>query len=129
MGKTRVTLIETTTDTKLEHKAALQASRIKTLILEEHVITIGKVHMLCDSKTVLQWLNAFYEKQQIFVANRIGENLENNKLSERNLADPADLATRWLKANKIASTVWLNGPTQHRENGAQWPKATTKHYC
>ena len=133
MGKTRVTPIKTTTKTKLGLKAALQASRIKLLILEQHVITIGRVYLWSDPKTVLQWLNAFYKKQQIFVANHIGENLENTKLSDWNhipgAQNPADLGTRWLKANKIASSVWLNGPTQLRENGAQWPKATTKHYC
>ena len=58
MGKTRVAPIKTTTIFKLELQAALHASRIKVLILEEHDISIDRVYMWSDSTTV-QWLNAF----------------------------------------------------------------------
>ena len=82
MGKTRVVPIKTTTIPKLELQAALHASRIKVSIIEEHDFTIDQVFMWSDSSTVIQWLNAFEKKQQIFVANRIGEILENTKLGE-----------------------------------------------
>ena len=53
--------------------------------------------MSSDSTTVIQWLNAFDKKQQIFVANRTGEILENTKLSDWNHIpdeqNPADLGT------------------------------------
>ena len=73
MGKTRVAPIKTTTISKLELKAALHASRIKVSILEEHDITIDRGYTWSDSTTVLQCLNAFDKKQQIFVANRTRE--------------------------------------------------------
>ena len=113
MGKTRVAPIKTTTIPKLKLRAALHASRMKVSIIEEHDFTINQVFMWSDSSTVIQWLNAF-EKQQIFVANRFGEILENTKLGEGNhipgAQNPADLGTRGMRANENASNVWLNGP-------------------
>ena len=38
--------------------------------------------------------------------------------------NPADLGALGMRANKIASTVWPNGPAWLRENEAQWQKAT-----
>ena len=77
---------------------------------------------------MIQWLNAFEKKQPIFVANRIGDILENAKLGERNAIpgaqNPADLGTRGMRANENASSVWLNGPAWLVENEAHWPKAT-----
>ena len=129
MGKTRVATVKTTTIPKLELQAALHASRIKVSIIEEHDFTINQVFMWSDSLNVIQWLNAFEKKQQIFVANRIGEILENTKLGEWNhipgAQNPADLGTRGMRANEIASSVWLNGPAWLIENEAHWPKATT----
>ena len=80
MRKTREAPIKTTTIPKLELQAALHASRIKASFLEDHDITIDRVHMWSDSTTVIQWLNAFDKKQLIFVANRIEEIMENTKL-------------------------------------------------
>ena len=130
VGKTRVAPIKTTTIPKLELQAALHASWIKVSNLEELDITIDRVYIWSDSTMVIQWLNAFDKKQQIFVANRIGEFLENTKLVEWNHIPgaqiPADLGTRGMRANEIATSVWLNGPAWLRENEAQWPKATTQ---
>ena len=87
--------------------------------------------MWSDSTTVIQWLKAFDKKQQIIVATRIGEILENRKLGEWNhnsgAQNPADLGTRGMRANEIDTSVWLNGPAWLRGNEAQWPKATTQH--
>ena len=128
MGKTRVAPIKTTTIPKLELQAALHASRIKVSIIEEHDFTINQVFMWSDSSTVIECLNAFEKKQQFFVANRIGEILENTKLGEWNhipgAQNPADFGTRGMRANKIASSVWLNRPAWLVENEAHWPKAT-----
>ena len=78
----------------------------------EHDFTIDQSLIWSDSSTVIQWLNAFDKKQQIFVANRIREILENTKLREKNhipgAQNPADLGTRGMRANEIASSVWIN---------------------
>ena len=76
---------------------------------------------------MIQRLNSIKKKQQIFVANRIGEILENTKLGEwthfPGAQNPADLGTRGMRANEIASSVWLNGPAWLSENEAHWLKA------
>ena len=114
VGMTRVAPIKTTTIPKLELQAALHASRIKVSILEELDIIIDRVYMWSESTTVIQWLNAFDKKQQKFVANRIGEILKNTKLGEWNhipgAQNPADFGTRGMRANEIATSVWLNVP-------------------
>ena len=73
-----------------------------------------------DSSTVIQWLNAFEKKQQILFANPIGGNLKNTKLGEWNhipgAQNLADLGTRGMGANEIASSMWLNGLTWLSEN-------------
>ena len=98
MGKTRVAPIKITTIPQLELQATLNASRIKVSIIEEHDFTINEFFMWSDSSTVIQWLNSFEKKQQIFVANRIGEILENTKLGEwkhiPGAQTPAYLGTR-----------------------------------
>ena len=52
--------------------------------------------------------------------------MENAKLEERNhvpgAQTPADLGTRGMRANEIASSVWLNGPAWLSENEAHWSK-------
>ena len=67
MVKTRAASIKTTTIPKLELQAALHASRVKVSIIGEHDFTIEEVFMWRDSSTVIQWLNAFEKKQQIFL--------------------------------------------------------------
>ena len=53
--------------------------------------------------------------------------MENTKQGEWNhmlgAQNPADLGTRGMRANEIASSVWLNGPAWLSENVAHWPKA------
>ena len=128
MEKTRVASIKTTTIPKLELQAALHASRIKVSIIEEHDFTINHVFLWSDSATVIQWLKAFEKKQQVFVANRIGEILENTKLREWNYIPGAqntvDRGTRGMRANEIASSVLLKGPAWLVENEAHLAKAT-----
>ena len=126
MGNTRVAPIKTTNNPELE----LQASGINLSSLEEHEITIGRVYRWSDSTTVIQRLDALDIKQQIFVANRIKEILENTKVGEWNhildAQNPAHLDTRGMRVNEIVTSVWLNGPAWLRENKAQWPKSSTQ---
>ena len=126
MLKTRVTSIKTTTIPKPEHQAALHTSRIKVSIVKEYDFIKDQIFMRSDSSTVIHWLNAFEKKQQIFVANRNGENLENTNLGEWNRIpgthNPADLGTRGMRANEIASSVWLIGP-------AWLTRSLAENYC
>ena len=124
MGKIRVASIETTTNLKPHAQAALHASKITVSIIEEHDFTIDQVFMWSDSTTVIQWLNSFDKKHQIFVANSIEEILENTKPCEWNhvsgIQGPADLGTQGWRGRKIATSLLV----ELQEKKEFWPKAT-----
>ena len=130
IGKTRVAPINTTTIPilELELQAALHASRIEVSIIEEHNFTTNQVFIRGDSSTVIQWMNAFEKKQQILLLIVLAKfwktpNYEwNHILGAQN---PADLGTRGMRAEEIASNVSLNGPAWLSENEAHWPKTTS----
>ena len=85
----------------MELQPALHASRIETSIIEEHYITINEFSMWRDSSTVIQWLNAFAKRQQIFCCESCWGSLQNNKLGEWNhipsAQHPAGHGTRGKK--------------------------------
>ena len=62
---------------KLELQAAVYGVRLRKQILSEHGVSINKIYHWTHSSTVLQWLQAAHKKQQVFVANRAAEILEN----------------------------------------------------
>ena len=72
LGKARVAPMKCLTVPKLELQAALLATRLKVDIVKALTIPLSKTFMWTDSTTVLQWLRSF-DKQPIFVANRVSE--------------------------------------------------------
>ena len=66
---------------KLEMQAAVFGVRLRELVLELNLdIEVDRNIHWTDSKTVLQWLQASNNKQLVFVANRVAENLENSTI-------------------------------------------------
>ena len=97
LGKARVAPMKVMTVPKLELQAALLAARLKNEIIQALTVTVNQVFMWTDSTTVLQWINS-NEKQTIFVANRVCENLEYTTVDQWNHVatkdNPADAGTR-----------------------------------
>ena len=69
--------------------------------------------MWTDSTTVLQWIN-YNEKQPIFVADHVCENLEYTSVDQWNHVatkdNPADAGTRGMSAEVLQLSSWVNGP-------------------
>ena len=69
--------------------------------------------MWTDSTTVLQWLRSF-DKQPIFVANRVSEKLESTTVDQwfhvPSTDNPADAGTRGMSADGLCASSWLKGP-------------------
>ena len=60
-----------------DDQAAVYGVRLRRPIMRKHDVKIFKIYHWTDSSTVLQWLQSAHKKQQVFVANRAAEILEN----------------------------------------------------
>ena len=64
--------------------------------------------------TVLLWLPSAHEKQQVVVANRAGEILDQSTVHKwrrvKGTLNPAYIATRGVIGSQLLESEWLNGP-------------------
>ena len=83
-------------------------------ILRHNDLKIDKVYYGTDSSTVLHWLQSAHEQQQVFVANRAAEILENFSMDQwrhvKGLENPADIGTRGMSIEGVTESGWINGP-------------------
>ena len=111
---------------KLELQAAVYGVRLRKQILNEHDVRIDKIYHWTDSSTVLQWLQAAHKKQQVFVANRAAEILENSSMDQwrhvKGVENPADIGTRGMSIEGLKKSVWLNGPAWLQADKLKRPK-------
>ena len=100
LGKCRIAPIKSLSIPRLELQAAVYASRLRTLITNEHDIVFSRFFHWTASVTVLHWIHSANKKQTIFVGNRVAEILESSTVDEWNLVNgtlnPADIGTRGM---------------------------------
>ena len=110
IGKCRVAPNRHTTIPKLEIQAAVYGARLR----REHDVKIDKIYHWTDSSTVLQWLQSAHKKQQVFVANRAAEILENSSMDQwrhvKGIENPADIGKIMMSIEGLKESRWLNGP-------------------
>ena len=126
LGKARVAPLQQHTITKLELQAALLGSRLAKFIQREQRLTINAIHLWTDSTTVLQWIDGSHQRQQVFVANRVAEILENTQAHQWNHCpgewNPADDGTRGIPFRDFHySTRWFQGPEFLKKPASDWP--------
>ena len=126
IGKCRIAPMKQQTIPKLELQAALYSVRLRELITENHDIQIQTVTHWTDSMTVLQWLHSAHKKQQVFVANRVGEILDQSTVDEwqhvKGTMNPADIGTRGVTVSQLLESEWLNGPAWLKQRPGSWPE-------
>ena len=87
---------------------------------------LEKILHWTNSSTVLQWLQTAHKKQQVFVANRAAEILENSSMDQwrhvKGFENPADIGTRGMSIGGLKESVWLNGPAWLQADEEKWPK-------
>ena len=109
IGKCRVAPIRHMTIPKLELQAAVYGVRLRKQILNKHDVRIDKIYHWTNSSTVLQWLQAARKKQQVFVANRAAEILENSSMDKwrhvKGVENPADIGTRGITIEGLKESV------------------------
>ena len=125
-GKCRIAPMKQQTIPKLELQAALYSVRLRQLIEKEHDIKMDSVTHWTDSMTVLRWLHAAHKKQQVFVANRVGEILDQSTVDEwrhvKGSMNPADIGTRGVTLEQLRESEWLNGPAWLQDEPENWPE-------
>ena len=126
LGKARVAPLQQHTITKLELQAALLGSRLAKFIQREHRLTINAIHLWTDSTTALQWIYGSHQRQQVFVANRVAEILENTQAHQWNHCpgewNPADDGTRGIPFRDFHySSRWFQGPAFLKKPASDWP--------
>ena len=98
---------------KLELQPALLDARLEREITQALTVTVNQIFMWTDSTTVLQWINS-NEKQPIFVANRVCENLEYTSVDQWDHVatkdNPADAGARGMSAEVLQLSSWVKGP-------------------
>ena len=129
VGKCRIAPMKQQTIPKLELQAALYAVRLRQLITQGHDIAIANVYHWTDSLTVLQWIHSARKKQQVFVANRIGEILDSSSVDEwrhvKGTMNPADIGTRGMTVSQLSESEWLTGPAWLRDPKDSWDEQIT----
>ena len=115
IGKCRTAPIKQLSIPRLELQAAFYSVRLRKLIIQERDIPIKSVTQRTDSVTVLKWLNSADKKQNVLVANRAAEFLENSTIDEwkqiRGELNPSDIGTRWLTVEKLPESDWSTEPS------------------
>ena len=125
IGKNSVAHIRHMTTPKLELQAAVYGVRLRKQILSEHDVRIDKTYHWNDSSTVLQWLQAAHEKQQVFVANRAadtGKLINGDTSKVKGVENPAEIGTRGMSIEGLRESAWLNGPALLQAEECKWPK-------
>ncbi len=114
MAKARVAPSKVTSIPRLELSAAVTAVRLSVLLKSELHIEIDEEFFWTDSQVVLSYINNEARRFHVFVANRVQLIRENTNLNQWHYVDtsenPADYASRGLRASDILSTNWLSGP-------------------
>ena len=114
------------TKPKLELQDKVYGVRLRKQILSKHDVRIDKSYHWTDSSTVLHWLQAAHKKQQVFVASRAAETLENSSMDQwrrvKGVENPADIGTRGMSTEGLKESVWLNGQAWLQRDKDKCPK-------
>lgn len=130
-SKSRVAPLRSMTIPRLELCAALLAARLTASVLESLRYKPTAIYHWCDSSVVISWINSDISKLKTFVANRVGEILENTKAESwryvNTKSNPADLISRGVDAGKLLKMdLWWSGPDFLSKNEAEWPNLNNK---
>ena len=135
MAKSRVAPLKATTLPRLELMAAVVGARITRFIMTSLKLESTSTYIWTDSQIVLYWIHSS-KKLPPFIAHRIREIHQLIptaiwKYCPTN-SNPADLPTRGLSFDQLASSqLWRQGPQwlPDQEKWPKWEQSATLHLC
>ena len=117
MGKSRLAPLDKNALTipELELSAAVVAVRMKVKLLEESNVSINKVYLWVDSKTVLRYIRNENKRFSVLVSHRVNEIRSNSNMADWNFIEGnfnvADDCSRVIKCKDFTSNSrYLKGP-------------------
>ena len=128
MGKTRNAPIREWTIPRLELQAAVLATRLSKMIVNELDLQVDQTFFWSDSMTSLQYIKNETKRFQTFVANRVAEIHETSSPEQWHhipgIMNPADDGSRGVGAQYFhAECRWWWGPKFLWEPEHMWPNA------
>jgi len=128
-SRTRVAPLKGTTIPRMELSGALLLVQLAGKVAESWNIELQSFYFWTDSMITLGWLNCHSSRLKTFVANRVGQILEQTKVQQwrhvRTVDNPADLITRGITAQELKeSEIWWNGPRWLMKDDDTWSSHT-----
>ena len=118
-GKAKLAPSHATTIPRLELCAAVLAIEITEFIMEEQAIKPHSITYYSDSKVVLGYIANETRRFYVCVGNRVERIRKSSSPEEWRYVpmhlNPADCATRSVKANELDNSMWLSGPNFLRD--------------
>ena len=125
MAKSKLAPIPQQTIPRLELCAAVMATRLDGQIKRELDIPLEASHFWTDSTIVLQYIRNEERRFLTYVANRVAEIRERTDIASWHHVptqdNPADDASRGVKAQALGEKRWLHGPSFLLQPEKYWP--------
>ena len=126
-GKARVAPLKPVTIPRLELTAAVVAVRVDKMLQAELQLPLRKSVFWTDSTSVLKYIKNEDRRFQTFVANRVTTIRDHSDVSQWRYVptsqNPADDASRGLKAEDLVKQKWIGSPTFLWQPKERWPEA------
>lgn len=115
MGKSKLAPHPPHTIPRLELCAAVLATEMADLIIDELDIDFHKVTFYTDSRIVLGYIHNTSRRFYVYVANRVARIRKSTSPEQWHFVstehNPADHGTRSVPANMLKETNWFKGPS------------------
>ncbi|KAK3743580.1 hypothetical protein QZH41_001384 [Actinostola sp. cb2023] len=113
-GQAKVAPVRSTSIPRLELCGAVMATQAVAKVLKEIDLEIAEVVYYTDSQVVLGYITNESRRFYVYVANRVQAIRSLTSPDQwryvESAKNPADPATRGVRADNLSDSIWLNGP-------------------